>query len=212
MLAADGESRPRSRASSARLLLRAMLMTSASVRFFGKRRSLRSQAHPRAQQVDHVLHVGAVEDREIGLESDRRAEAPQHQIGERMERAAGHRPRAIADQLLHPAQHLLRRAPGESQQQDRSGRHAALDQPGDPINQRAGLARARSGDHQQRALAMPDGFELRRVQDLGVLDPEVALVRRRRGVSLEGDYLVGHFAADPIMSGQGPVSVVLRLR
>ena len=93
-----------------------------------------------------------------------------------MERSAGDRAAPIADQLLGAMQHLLRRAAGEGQQQNRAGRDAALDQPRDPINQRASLARARARDHQQRALAMGHRFVLRGIEHLGVLDAEVALV------------------------------------
>ena len=102
-----------------------------------------------------------------------------------MERAARDLAAAIADQLLDPPQHLLRRAPREGQQQDRTGRHAALDQPRDPIDQRARLAGAGARDHQQRAFAMGHGGELLRIQHLGVADTESAFVdlRARRPVS-----------------------------
>ena len=112
-----------------------------------------------------------------------------------MKGAARDGARAIADQLLCAPQHLLRRAPRERQQQDRAGRHAALDQPRDAIDQRASLARSRARHDQQRAVAMRHGGELRGIQQLGVLDFEVALVGRRRRLFAQVNYLVGHVSA-----------------
>ncbi len=42
----------------------------------------RPQSHPRPQQVYHVLHVGAVENREVGLKSERGAVPAEHSVGE----------------------------------------------------------------------------------------------------------------------------------
>ena len=170
-----------------------MLIASVIVPFLGKAPIARAQAHPRPQQVDDVFHVGAIENGEVGLEPDRGAELAQRQVGEGMKGAAGHRARAIAHQVLDPPQHLLRRAPGEGQQQDRARRDAAFDEPRDAVNQRAGLARAGAGDHQDRAVAMGYGGELRGIEQLGVLDTEAALVNfLARGAQY--DHLVGHGA------------------
>ena len=109
-----------------------------------------------------------------------------------MKGAARDGARAISDQLLCAPQHLLRGATRERQQQDRAGRHAALDQPRDAINQRASLARSRSRHDQQRAVAMRHGGKLRGIQQLGVLDFEVALIGRRRRLFAQVNYLVGH--------------------
>ncbi len=170
--------------------------------FFRKAPLLRSRLDLRPQQIDHVLHVAAIENREVRLEADRRSRSPQHLICERMEGAAGDLRSAIADQLLDPPQHLLRRAPRESQQQNRTGRHAALDQPRDPIDQRACLARAGPRDNQQRTLAMGHGGKLLRVEQLAIPDPEGALIKlgARRPVP-EDDYFVGHCADN---SSTGP--------
>ena len=157
----------------------------------------RRESHPRPQQIDHVLHVGAIENREVGLEAHRRAHPAQHVVGERMEGAARDCARAISDELLCPPQHLLRGAPRERQQQDRAGRHAALDQPRDAIDQRASLARSRARHDQQRAVAMRHGGELRGIQQLGVLDFEVALIGRRGRLFAQVNYLVGHVKRDP---------------
>src|SRR5215470_15077604 len=89
---------------------------------------------------------------------------------------------ALADELLDPLKHLLRRPSRKSKQQYRAGWNAALDKARDSINQCARLARPGAGDDQQWAIAMRHGSELRSIQDLGVLDPEVSLVSGlRRG-------------------------------
>src|SRR5260370_30287982 len=90
---------------------------------------------------------------------------------------------ALANELLDPLKHLLRRPPRKREQQYRAGRNAALDKPRDAINQRARLARPGAGDDQQWTIAMSHGGELCGVQDLGVLDPEARLVGRLCGRS-----------------------------
>src|SRR5229473_5791011 len=111
-----------------------------------------------------------------------------------MEGAARNFAGALANELLDPLEHLLRRAPRKCKQQYRARRDATLDKPRDAINQRARLARPGAGNDQQRTIAMSHGGELRGVQDLGVLDPEVRLVGRLRGRPrvLYYDYPVGH--------------------
>ena len=98
-----------------------------------------------------------------------------------MEGAARDFARAIANELLDPLKHLLRRPPRKRKQQYRAGRDTTFDKPRDAINQRARLARPGAGNDQQWTVAMSHGGKLRGVQDLGVLDPEVRLVRRLRG-------------------------------
>ena len=115
-----------------------------------------------------------------------------------MKRAARDRARAISDELLGASQHFLRRAARESEQQNSARRHAALDQPRDSIDQRASLARSRARDDQQRPVAMRHGGELRGIQQLGVLDFEVALVGGRSRLFAEINYLVGHVKRDVI--------------
>ena len=76
-------------------------------------------------------------------------------------------------------------------QQNRARRNAAFDEPGDPVNQRASLARAGAGDDQDRSVAMSNGGELRGIEQLGVLDAEAALVNLfARGAQY--DHFVGH--------------------
>ena len=149
----------------ARDLLRAMLIASVIVPFFGNRRSFDAKPIRVRSRLITSSMSDAIENREIGLQPDRRtqaaAESGWQTNGTCRPRPA---PPAIADQLLDPPQHLLRRPPREGQQQNRAGRHATLDQPRHPINQRARLARACARHHQQRALAMGHRGELGRVQ------------------------------------------------
>src|SRR5208282_2511498 len=59
------------------------------------------------------------------------------------------------------------------------------------VDERARLARARAGDHQDRTVAMGYGGELRGIEQLGVLDAEAALVNfLARGAQY--DHFVGH--------------------
>src|ERR1019366_2338466 len=138
--------------SSARRLLRAMLIASAIVLFFGNRRS--RDASP--IRVRSRLTTSSMSERSSMVKLGLRP------IGAPIRRNTllakeGKVPPATSHQLLGATQHLLRRAAGERQQQDRTWLHAALDQPRDAIDQRASLARSRSRYDQQRAFAMRHG-------------------------------------------------------
>ncbi len=126
-----------------------------------------------AQQIDDVLAVAAVEDREPGVEADRAAVPPQCQVRERVERAACDLRTAAADEPGRAAQHLFRGLAGERQEQDRARRHARLDEARDPIDERPRLAAARAGDDEHRAVERRRGLELLRVQLLRVGDAEL---------------------------------------
>jgi hypothetical protein len=71
--------------------------------------------------------------------------------------------------------------PSPRQSDSKHRRFASVAEPRDAINQRARLARPGAGNDQQWTIAMSHGGELRSVQDLGVLDPEVRVVGRLRG-------------------------------
>jgi hypothetical protein len=60
-------------------------------------------------------------------------------------------PQGLAHDAFGAADHLQRRAPREGQQQDPGGIDTLEDQMGDAVGQRVGLARARTGDDQQRS-------------------------------------------------------------
>ncbi len=84
----------------------------------------------------------------------------------------GSRPRGAQD-ALDPAQHLGGGPAGEGEQQDAAGVGAAGDAVGDPVGEGGGLARAGSGDDEQRVVSVLDRQPLLLVQ-LGqdVLDGE----------------------------------------
>ncbi len=153
----------------------------------------RTEPHPAAQQIENVLHVGAVEDGEIWLQADNVAVTAQNLVGERMEGAAANLTAALTDQLLDPAQHLLGGAAGKREEENCAGRHSALDQSRDTIDKGSRLARTGARDHQQRAVAMDGRGELLRIEHFSVTDAELALVRLRNGQRVfKNDYLLGH--------------------
>src|SRR5690348_12839052 len=99
----------------------------------------------------------------------------------------------IADQLLDPPQHFLRGTAGESQQENRTRRYPALDQPRHAINQGPRLARTRSRHYQQRTVTMSYRGELLRIEQLRIAQPKFLLVGLGRGHPiLEYYYFLGH--------------------
>ena len=70
----------------------------------------------------------------------------------------------MPQQAIDAAEHFGRRPAGEGQQQDPARLDAAGDQPGHPLHQRGGLARAGAGDDQQRPVVMGGGLALLRIQ------------------------------------------------
>ncbi len=111
------------------------------------------------------LGVGRVVDRERRLVAelvDLLAQDP-HAGG--VERRDPHDPGPPADELLDPLAHLGGGLVGERDRQDRAGVGVALrDQPGDPPGQHPGLARAGSGDDEQRRPGVRHGPALRLVE------------------------------------------------
>jgi len=70
----------------------------------------------------------------------------------------------VAKEVLDPAEHFGRGAPGESQQQDAARIDAMRNQPGDAMYERGSLPRAGAGYDQQRRIAMRGGFPLLGIQ------------------------------------------------
>ena len=128
----------------------------------GKRFSRLRQAEVVPRQIQEVGGILAVVDGEIGIEPDVERLLAQKPRADAVERAGpgqrvGQNVRACAERLLadapHPRNHFAgRRAARKRHQQDAAGIGAADDQMGDAMRQRAGLARARAGDDQQRPL------------------------------------------------------------
>ena len=91
----------------------------------------------------------------------------------RVESATLHLVARGADQALDSAQHLLRGAARECQEEDPLGLHAALDQVGDAVHQCPCLACACASDDQERAVTVRRRRELRRVEigHAGIIAP-----------------------------------------
>ena len=85
----------------------------------------------------------------------------------RVERADPHLLGTLADKHLDPAAHLARGLVGEGHRQQTVGPDpAGGDQVGDPRRQDAGLAAARAGKDEERAVAVRDRLLLGRVEAL----------------------------------------------
>ena len=94
------------------------------------------------------------------------------------------------DEPLGAREHLAGGAAGEREQEDALGGDASLDEERDPVDERAGLARARAGDDEQGRVAEGDGARLIGVERR---DEVVLVVRgqvpRARAIQAR---LVGH--------------------
>jgi hypothetical protein len=111
-------------------------------------------------QVHQVGRVLAIVDRELGPQADARRVLAQQARADRMEgarpqqrRRRPHRPRTgrLADDAFYPARHLHRGTAREGEQQHLARIGAAGEQRRHAVRQRAGLAGACAGDHQQRS-------------------------------------------------------------
>ena len=87
-------------------------------------------------------------------------------VGHRVEGPSGDAlgERRVADHRRRARRHRGGRAPCEREEQYALGRHARVDQPGDPAREHAGLPRAGAGGDDQRPLAVLDGTPLHLVQ------------------------------------------------
>ena len=131
--------------------------------------------------LQHPQRVGLVVDREALRVSEALGLDPQQPGAGRVEGHHPHPPVHPADQRADPLAHLLGGLVGEGDREDLvRPRPAGGQKPGDAVGQDPGLARARPGQHQQRALAVGDGLALGRVQ-LG----EQALLAGRPGLDAD---------------------------
>ena len=116
-----------------------------------------------------LLLVVLVEDREAGLVAERRAVLAQEAGAHVVERAAPHAVHA-GHERLGAREHLARGAVRERQQEDARGRHALLDEVGDAVDERAGLARARRREDEHRAVRRRRGGALLGVEGFLEID------------------------------------------
>ena len=118
-----------------------------------------------AGQLHEVSRVALVHDAEAVPQTQQGAVLAQHPVGDGVERPGVHLPRpGRPDQVAQPPDQLVRATPAERHQQQSLRRHATVDEPGQPGNQRPGLAGARPGHDEQRRPIVVHGLPLHRVQ------------------------------------------------
>jgi hypothetical protein len=96
--------------------------------------------------------------------------ATENAISDGMEGAAPKRTQILAEDVINAAHHFPRGFIRESEQQNTLGLHALLQEERDAVGQRAGLARARAGNHQRGSRHGGDGGVLLLVQFARVID------------------------------------------
>jgi len=122
---------------------------------------------------DHVHEVGcvrAIEHAEGRVETDASRVLPDETVAHRMEGPGPGQPQhtrkpcacprrgtCLGHHTLRASRHLHCRPAREREQQQPLGRHTAQQQVGHPVGERGGLARARSGDDEQRPGAHATG-------------------------------------------------------
>ena len=118
-----------------------------------------------------LLGTGEQPDRRrqpVGLRADAVGEPAEQRVAERVEGHGERRDRGAAQPGGDPGPQVGGRAAGEGEHQDPVRRHAAaLDPLHHRLDQRGGLARARTGQHQQRAARMVDDGLLVGIEDRG---------------------------------------------
>ena len=116
-----------------------------------------------------LLLVVLVEDREAGLVSKAGPVLAQEPRADMVESAAPHAAHS-GNERLGALEHLPRGAVRERQQEDALRRNAVLDEVGDAVDERAGLARAGCGEHEHGAVRRGRGGALFGVEDFREID------------------------------------------
>jgi len=120
------------------------------------------------QALDEGLRVVLIVDREVRPEAQQGRLAPQQARRQRVEGPDPQAARVGAEQRGHPRAHLPGRLVGERDGENARRRDAPLaDEVRDPGRQHARLARARPGEHEERAAGMADGGILGGIQGKG---------------------------------------------
>jgi hypothetical protein len=117
--------------------------------------------------LDDAGHVVAVENRELGLQAQRRAVLAQHAHAQRVEGADQHALGAFADQRLGPLAHFGGGLVGEGDRRDLLGLESRLDQPAYLVRDHPRLARTGARQHQAGTMQVVHGFLLGGVQAVG---------------------------------------------
>ncbi len=121
-------------------------------------------------EVEEVLaeeedHLGPGQDAGRGRQAGLEGELADDPVAERMKGRDRRVREAVRRELVDTEGHLVGRLVGERQGEDLRGtRPAGRDQPGDPPGDDLGLARPRSGDDEERTLAVGDRPSLIRVE------------------------------------------------
>ena len=114
--------------------------------------------------LEQTGHIIAVQNAELGLESQSRTVLSQDANAQGMKRTDRDLLCGFADELFGPLAHLGRGFVGEGDGGNRAGIDARLNQQCQLVGDHAGFARTCTGQNQARALQNVDGFELGVVQ------------------------------------------------
>ena len=125
--------------------------------------------------VEHAANRGQritfVENRKIAIVAERVTFLAQDSRARRMKRADPRQRRVVADQSRDPLAHLGGGLVGERDREHLERRRLALGQDvGDTVGQRAGLARARAGENENRAVGREHSGALFRIQFVEIHD------------------------------------------
>ena len=114
--------------------------------------------------LEQTGHIIAVQNAELGLESQSHTVLSQDANAQGMKRTDRDLLCGLADEFFDPLAHLGRGFVGEGDGGNRAGIDARLDQQCQLVGDDAGFARTCTGQNQARALQNVDGFELGVVQ------------------------------------------------
>ena len=109
---------------------------------------------------EQILLILAIHDRESRAKSGGFRVTAENAVSDRVKRAAPQAGDVVWNEAGDAVEHFARGLVGEREQQDVLRFDAVFEQIGDAINERAGLAAARSGDHERGSRRGGDGLEL----------------------------------------------------
>jgi len=128
--------------------------------FFREALFLFAVAQVGAGELHEVFGVSLIHDREIARETCLGTELSEEAVPGRVERSALDSRRRRSYETLGATQHLVCGAAGEGEEEDALGRDTAVDEMGDPVDERSCLAGARAGDDEEGSLAVSGGHRL----------------------------------------------------